>query len=102
MSLENLVQKYIPLRMLSMIIEVTEVCFNERQKIKVKEVAAKMNEILRGEILEDKGNSTLKRVCLDFITRLRIDCNMLNNEKSGMSIVKKHELAVTIPEDATE
>lgn len=87
-SLENLVQKYIPLRILSMIIETTEHCFNPKQMMKLKDVAGKMNEILRSEILADKGNSTLKRVCLDFITRLRIDCNMLNEEKTAQAIAK--------------
>jgi hypothetical protein len=88
--------------MLSMIIEVTECAYTERQKHKLKEVAAKMNEQLRAEILEDKGNSTLKRVCLDFITRLRIECNMLNEAKNGPAVAKKHNLTVEIPEDATE
>ena len=70
--------------------------------MKVKEVAARMNEQLRGEILEDCGNSQLKRICLDFITRLRIDCNMLNDAKTGLASAKTHNLQVDIPEDATE
>ena len=47
-----------------------------------------MGNVLRQEVLADLGDSNLKRLCLDFISKLRLDSNnsaILNGAKDGPS-----------------
>jgi len=83
--LENLIQKYIPLRTLNMIVEATSDVFNKKQAMRLREVTMQMGNVLRAEVLSDMGDSSLKRLCLDFITKLRLDNNLLNPDKDGPS-----------------
>jgi hypothetical protein len=39
--------------------------------------------VLRKEIIEDTGNSLLKKKCLDLITHLRLEQQILNDSKTG-------------------
>ena len=96
-SLQNMVEKYLPLRILNMILEATEECFPPKQAKKLHEITAKMSDCLRAGVMDDIGNPTLKQVCLNLITKLRIEDNMLNEQKTGPVEVKKPEKK--IPED---
>ena len=49
-----------PLRMLNMIVEVTETSFKHKEATKMKEVARNMGDIFRTEVLADIGNPRLK------------------------------------------
>jgi hypothetical protein len=73
-----LVEKYMPLRMLNMIIEVTEHSFSTKQACKMKDVARQIGDMLRTEVLADIGNPRLKQACLSMITKLRLENAMLN------------------------
>jgi len=42
-----------------------------------------MSKVLRREIMEDKGNSSLKYKCLDLITNLRLESKILTDSKNG-------------------
>ena len=91
-SLQNLVEKYLPLRMLNMIVEVTEDCFQKPHKQRMREVAYKMGDIMRNQVLNDIGNPTLKEVCLSMITSLRLETAMLNHCKDGPAIMLVNKL----------
>jgi hypothetical protein len=75
----------VPLRIINMIVEATEDVFNKKQAIKLREITMQMANVLRSEVLNDMGDSTLKKVCLDLITKLRLDSNLLNDAKDGPS-----------------
>jgi len=77
------VEKYMPLRMLNMIVEVTESALKPREAVKMKDVARQMGDIFRTEVLADIGNPRLKQACLAMITKLRLENSMLNKPKTG-------------------
>jgi hypothetical protein len=68
-----------------MIVEATEDSFSKKNAIRLREVTMQMGNVLRNEVLADMGDSNLKRLCLDFITKLRFDNNILNGDKDGPS-----------------
>lgn len=68
-----------------MIVEATEDVFNKKQAIKLREITMQMANVVRTDVLNDMGDSTLKKVCLDLITKLRLDNNLLNDAKDGPS-----------------
>ena len=68
-----------------MIVEATEDSFSKKNAIRLREVTMQMGNVLRNEVLADMGDSNLKRLCLDFITKLRFDNNILNGGKDGPS-----------------
>jgi hypothetical protein len=82
-SLENYCEKYIPLKMLNMIVECTEDSFKKKDAVRLKEVGAAMGEEFRNDVLADSGNPTLKNACLNLITKLRLENNILNKQKDG-------------------
>jgi len=43
-SMQNLVEKYLPLRTLNMIVEMTEDSFNSKGRARMQEIAARMSE----------------------------------------------------------
>jgi hypothetical protein len=49
----------------------------------MKDVARKIGEMLRTEVLNDIGNPKLKQACLAMITKLRLENAMLNPQKTG-------------------
>jgi hypothetical protein len=49
-----------PLRMLNMIVEVTEHSFKHKEAGKMKDVARHMGDMMRNEVLADIGNPRLK------------------------------------------
>ena len=63
-SLENYCEKYMPLRMINLIVESTEDCFNAKQKNRLKEITSHMGELFRAEVLTDLGNPALRHACL--------------------------------------
>lgn len=54
---------------------------NKRDKF--YEISRQMARVLRKEIIEDKGTSLLKKKCLDLITNLRLETQLLNDAKTG-------------------
>jgi len=91
-----MVEKYLPLRILTMIKEVTIDCFPPKQQGKLIIAAGKMGDCLRASVLDDIGDPTLKQVCLNLLTKLRIEDNMLNEEKTGPSKNLKNESKLEI------
>ena len=48
-----------------------------------------MSKQLRKAILEDKGTSRLRQKCLDLLTNLRLEEDLLNLRKDGPNLGKK-------------
>lgn len=44
-----------------------------------------MCRVLRKEVIHDIGNSKLKQCALDLITAIRIEDNLLNDNKTGFA-----------------
>jgi len=87
MSLENWVEKYIPIRVLHIITESVGPALSDKQKGVFLDVAHEMSKVLRQEILADQGYSRLKQRALDMITSLRLEADILNAKKKGPSDV---------------
>ena len=96
-SLENLVEKYMPLRMLNLICEATEESFSAKAAKKLREVVGKIGEELRVTVMKDIGNPVLKQVCLNLITKLRLETAMLNETKTGPATLSKNNLRAEQP-----
>lgn len=76
-SLENWVEKYLPLKMQHQIAETVGEVLNDDQKDQFYEISRQMAKVLRREIIHDTGNSSLKKSTLDLITNLRLERNIL-------------------------
>ena len=42
-----------------------------------------MSDVLREKIIVDAGHPKLKKKCLDLLSKLRMEANLLNEEKTG-------------------
>lgn len=49
------------------------------------DISKQMARVLRRDIMEDKGSSSLKNRTLDLITNLRLETNLLNDAKNGQN-----------------
>jgi hypothetical protein len=58
----------------------------------LKENGAAMGEQFRNDVLADQGNPTLKNACINLITKLRLENNILNNDKSGPATFAKSSI----------
>lgn len=85
-----------PLRMINLIVEATEDCFNAKQKNRLREITSTMGEIFRAEVLTDLGTPALRHACLQLITKLRVENALLSEEKDGKATVNRSLLR---PED---
>ena len=83
LSLESYVEKYLPLRLQHQMAESVMDCFNKKDRLKFKEYNDTMAEALRDEIIKDCGHPKLKDKCLDLISKLRIETNLLNPTKNA-------------------
>ena len=69
--------------MLNMIIEATEESLSAKGAKKMREVTTRIGDELRVAVIKDVGNPTLKQVCLNLITKLRLESAILNEMKTG-------------------
>ena len=56
---------------------------DKKHKAKFLEINLVMSDALRAEIMQDSGHSKLKAKTLDLITRLRLESNVLNAQKTA-------------------
>lgn len=83
MSMENWVEKYLPLKLQHQISETVGEVITIDQRKRFYEISRSMARVLRQEIIKDKGHSLLKKKCLDLITHLRLEDQLLNDDKTG-------------------
>ena len=76
-SLENWVEKYLPLKLQHQIVETVGEVIPLEKREKFYDISRSMARVLRKDIIEDKGNSTLKNKVLDLITQLRLENDIL-------------------------
>ena len=88
-SLENWVEKYLPLKLQHQISETVGDVIVPENKQRLTDVTKQMSKQLRKAILEDKGTSMLRQKCLDLLTNLRLEQDLLNLEKDGPNLAKK-------------
>lgn len=81
-ALTNWVDKYLPLRVHHNMSELLEDFVTPDLKNRFKDVSRLMGNSLRKEILNDNGFSSLKKRALDLITGLKLDQNLLNEQKT--------------------
>lgn len=72
-SMENWVEKYLPLKLQHQISETVGEVITLDQRKRFYEISRQMAKVLRQEIIKDKGHSLLKKKCLDLITHLRLE-----------------------------
>ena len=58
-------------------------CIDKKHKMKFLEINSTMCDMLRQEIMQDTGHSKLKAKTLDLITKLRLEANVLNANKTA-------------------
>jgi len=58
-------------------------CLDKKAKLRFFEANQIMTEALREDIIKDTGHPKLKAKCLDVITKLRIEANVLNITKTA-------------------
>jgi hypothetical protein len=83
MSLENWVEKYIPMKVMHIITESVGQVLTDKQRGTFLDIANEMGKVLRLEVLNDQGYSRLKQRALDLITNLRLEADILNAKKNG-------------------
>ena len=71
-SLENYIEKYLPLKFQHQFSETIVDCLDKKSKAKFVEINNTMAEALRQDIMNDTGNTKLKNKCLDLISKLRV------------------------------
>lgn len=76
-SLENWVEKYLPLKLQHQIVETVGECIDEDQQDRFMEISRHMAKALRRDIIKDNGKSGLKKKCLDILTNLRLERSIL-------------------------
>jgi len=87
-SLENWVEKYLPLKMHTMVTEQLENVINPKKLEDFRSISKLIAEKLRNEIFADCGYSRLKARALDLITELRLENSILNEEKAAAKLHK--------------
>ena len=56
---------------------------DRKQKKALIEINLNMSEVLREDIMNDCGHPKLRAKCLDLISKLRLEANILNGQKTG-------------------
>lgn len=65
-------------------------CIDKKHKQRFLEINLTMNDVLRQEIMQDKhGHSKLKAKTLDLMTKLRLEANVLNANKTAKATAEK-------------
>ena len=82
-SLESYVEKYLPLKIQHQMAETLNESLDKKTRVRFQEYNHAMAEALREEIIKDTGHPKLKAKCLDLISRLRIESNVLNSTKTS-------------------
>lgn len=82
-SIESFVEKYLPLKIQHQMSETIVDCLEKKAKARFIELNTIMCEALRDDIIKDSGHPKLKAKCLDIITRLRVEANVLNAPKTA-------------------
>lgn len=83
-SIENWIEKYIPLVIQHRIYETMENVLDKKQLIKLKAINDDLTTVLREEILKDTGHSRLKQKTLDIISKLRVEARVLTTKKDTL------------------
>ena len=58
-------------------------CFDKKAKIRFIELNTVMTDALRDEVLKDTGHPKLRSKCLDLITKMRLEAQILNPSKTA-------------------
>ena len=82
-SLENYIEKYLPLKFQNQFSETIIDCLDKKGRVRFMEINNAMADALRQDIMTDTGNSKLKAKVLDVISKLRIEANVLNSAKNA-------------------
>jgi hypothetical protein len=80
-SLENWVEKYVPLQVQARIVQTIEKLLPTRKKLKLYTINMSLTEGLRDEILKDTGTARLRKRVLDVITQLRSEAEIILQQK---------------------
>ena len=83
MTIENYIEKYLPLRMQNQLYQTVNAVLDKRQRTRFSEFNSRMMEQMRIEVFKDTGHSKLKQKCLDLISKLRLEADILNPSKTG-------------------
>jgi len=79
----------LPLKLQHQIAETVGEVVTEEQRAKFIDISKNMVKVLRRDIMDDQGNSNLKKKVLDLITNLRLEEQLLNDTKTGPNSNKK-------------
>ena len=58
-------------------------CLEKKAKLRFIELNSVMSEALREDIIKDSGHPKLKAKCLDLISKLRLESQVLNPSKTA-------------------
>lgn len=81
-SLESYIEKYMPLKFQHQFSETIIDCLDKKARVRFAEINNVMSDALRQDIMNDTGNTKFKTKCLDLITKLRLEVNVLNSAKT--------------------
>ncbi len=82
-SIESWVEKYLPLKMHTLITQQLEDVIHPKKIEDFRTISKLMAETLRKDIFDDVGYSRLKNKTLDLITEMRLENGLLNEEKTA-------------------
>ena len=85
-SLENWIEKYLPLKLQHQITETVEPCVPQEMRERFIEISRGIAANLRKEIVQDTGNSYLKKKTLDLITVLRLERTVYEEEAKRIKL----------------
>lgn len=85
-SLENWIEKYLPLKLQHQITETVEPCVPHEMRERFIEISRGIAANLRKEIVQDTGNSYLKKKTLDLITVLRLERTVYEEEAKRIKL----------------
>ncbi len=80
--MENWIEKYMPLKLQHQIVETVGEVLPPAMQQKFYDISKLMAKALRKQVLEDTGSSSLKLKVLDLITELRLENDLLNQNKT--------------------
>jgi hypothetical protein len=96
-SIENWVEKYLPLKLHHIIVETVGDVLTPEQQERYFAQSKQMSRVLRKAVLEDQGNSSLKYKVLDVLTNLRLEAQLLNDDKTGPNTKKQKQVKPVPP-----
>ena len=98
MSLENWVEKYIPLQVQARIVNTVEKLLPRDKRLKLYEINMELTEGLRETIFLDTGLSRLRHRVLNVITALRDEAQIILEQKQK----RRQELGLSESEESEE